>query len=155
MMACFGVRPKDRFVCSGEDRVLRPAVRSFFAALAVAALSGAAAHAQIASPALPPPPPGAVNTGHLQAQLVTQTAGVAPGGVAYVAIRQSIAKGWHTYWRNPGDSGEATSAKWTLPKGWSVGDTVWPAPVRLPLGPLTADEKAAFRAAMEPIINWK
>jgi 4-hydroxy-tetrahydrodipicolinate synthase len=26
---------------------------------------------------------------------------------------------------------------------------------RLPLGPLTAEEKSAFRAAMEPIINWK
>lgn len=26
---------------------------------------------------------------------------------------------------------------------------------RAPLGPLTEDEKAAFRAAMEPIINWK
>ena len=26
---------------------------------------------------------------------------------------------------------------------------------RMPLGPLTAEEKAAFRAAMEPIINWK
>jgi 4-hydroxy-tetrahydrodipicolinate synthase len=26
---------------------------------------------------------------------------------------------------------------------------------RAPLGPLTDDEKAAFRAAMEPIINWK
>jgi len=25
----------------------------------------------------------------------------------------------------------------------------------MPLGPLTDDEKAAFRAAMEPIINWK
>ena len=25
---------------------------------------------------------------------------------------------------------------------------------RMPLGPLTADEKAAFRAAMEPILNW-
>jgi thiol:disulfide interchange protein len=79
---------------------------------------------------------GPVNTGHLQAELVVQTTGVAPGGVAYLAIRQSINKGWHTYWRNPGDSGEATSAKWTLPKGWSVGDTVWPAPERLPLGPL-------------------
>lgn len=26
---------------------------------------------------------------------------------------------------------------------------------RMPLGALTADEKAAFRAAMEPILNWK
>jgi thiol:disulfide interchange protein DsbD len=79
---------------------------------------------------------GEVNTGHLKAQLVSQTDGVAPGGTAYIAIRQSIAKGWHTYWRNPGDSGEATSVKWTLPPAWSAGDTVWPAPERLPLGPL-------------------
>ena len=26
---------------------------------------------------------------------------------------------------------------------------------RAPLGPLTDEEKAAFRAAMEPIVNWK
>jgi thiol:disulfide interchange protein DsbD len=90
--------------------------------------------------ALAPPPaafaPGPQNTGHLTAELVSQTRGVAPGGLAYVAIRQDIQKGWHTYWRNPGDSGEATSAKWELPKDWSVGDWVWPAPQRLPLGPL-------------------
>ncbi|MDB5459495.1 MAG: thiol:disulfide interchange protein [Caulobacteraceae bacterium] len=104
--------------------------------MAVVGFAGRGASAQIAAPALPPAPPGAVNTGHLQAQLVPQTTGVAPGGMAYIAIRQSIAKGWHTYWRNPGDSGEATSAKWALPQGWSVGDTVWPAPQRLPLGPL-------------------
>jgi thiol:disulfide interchange protein len=104
-------------------------------ALASLALSGVA---QAQLPAAPPAnyASGPVNTGHLQAELVAQTTGVAPGGVAYVAIRQSINKGWHTYWRNPGDSGEATSAKWTLPAGWSVGDTVWPAPERLPLGPL-------------------
>jgi thiol:disulfide interchange protein DsbD len=90
--------------------------------------------------ALQPPPAnfasGPVKTGHLEAELVPETSGVAPGGLAYVAIRQDITKGWHTYWRNPGDSGEATSAKWTLPNGWSVGDWVWPAPQRLPLGPL-------------------
>ncbi len=79
---------------------------------------------------------GVVDTGHLKAELVSQTMGVAPGGQAYLAIRQDIMPGWHTYWRNPGDSGEATSAKWTLPDGWRVGDTVWPAPQRLPLGPL-------------------
>ncbi len=79
---------------------------------------------------------GPVKTGHVTIQLIAQTAGVAPGGVAYIALRQTIDKGWHTYWRNPGDSGEATAAKWVLPQGWSVGDTVWPAPQRLPLGPL-------------------
>lgn len=34
-------------------------------------------------------------------------------------------------------------------QGFPVGES------RMPLGPLTAEEKAAFRAAMEPIINWK
>ena len=34
-------------------------------------------------------------------------------------------------------------------QGTSVGET------RMPLGALTTEEKSAFRAAMEPIINWK
>ena len=114
--------------------------RRALASLAVAALTGFAVPAFSQTAALQPPAadyaPGAVDTGHLKAELVSQTVGVAPGGLAYVAIRQDIAKGWHTYWKNPGDSGEATSAKWTLPKDWTVGDTVWPAPKRLPLGPL-------------------
>ncbi len=111
--------------------------RRLFATLALgaAAICGAA---QAQMPAAPPTTftAGPSNTGHLTAELVAQTTSVAPGGTAYVAIRQSIQKNWHTYWRNPGDSGEATSAKWTLPKGWTVGETVWPAPERLPLGPL-------------------
>jgi thiol:disulfide interchange protein DsbD len=114
--------------------VFRPA--SVLLAVGLLAAAGPA----LAQSSLTAPPAnyasGPVSTGHLQAELVAQTAGVAPGGTAYVAIRQSISKGWHTYWRNPGDSGEATSAKWTLPAGWSVGDIVWPAPERLPLGPL-------------------
>ncbi|MGZ3280755.1 MAG: protein-disulfide reductase DsbD family protein [Caulobacteraceae bacterium] len=113
---------------------LRGAVATLFSGL----LTPMAVQAQTV--ALQPPPAayvsGPQNTGHLTAELVSQTQGVAPGGVAFVAIRQDIQKGWHTYWRNPGDSGEATSAKWELPKGWSTGDWVWPAPQRLPLGPL-------------------
>ncbi len=107
-------------------------------ALVLLAAAGFSHRPALAQPAAAPKAyaAGPVNTGHLMAELVAQTAGVAPGGTAYLAIRQSIAKGWHTYWRNPGDSGEATSAKWTLPKGWTVGDTVWPEPQRLPLGPL-------------------
>jgi len=77
-----------------------------------------------------------VSTGHLTAELVAQTQGVAPGQTVYVALRQKIQPGWHTYWRNAGDSGQATSIKWTLPKGWTAGDFVWPTPRRLPVGPL-------------------
>jgi thiol:disulfide interchange protein DsbD len=77
-----------------------------------------------------------VDTGHLVAELVARDQSIAPGATTYVALRQKIDKGWHTYWRNSGDSGEATRIAWTLPAGWTAGDIVWPAPKRQPTGPL-------------------
>ena len=77
-----------------------------------------------------------VNTGHLTAELVTSAQGIAPGQTIHVALRQQIQKGWHTYWRNAGDSGEATKLAWTLPPAWTVSDFTWPVPHRLPVGPL-------------------
>lgn len=77
-----------------------------------------------------------VDTGHLEAELVARDQSIAPGSTTYVALRQKIDKGWHTYWRNSGDSGEATRIEWTLPPGWTAGDIVWPAPHRQPTGPL-------------------
>ena len=59
-----------------------------------------------------------------------------PGGEIYVAIEQSIAPGWHTYWKNPGDSGAAPRIKWSLPAGFEVGEIEWPVPHKLPYGPL-------------------
>ncbi|MDP3298950.1 MAG: protein-disulfide reductase DsbD family protein [Phenylobacterium sp.] len=77
-----------------------------------------------------------VDTGHLKAELIAQTQAIAPGQTIQVALRQEIDKGWHTYWRNPGDSGEATKIAWTLPPGWSAGDFVWQPPEPQPAGPL-------------------
>ncbi|MCC7268430.1 MAG: thiol:disulfide interchange protein, partial [Caulobacteraceae bacterium] len=77
-----------------------------------------------------------VDTGHLTAELVAQTEGVQAGGSTWVALRQKIDKGWHTYWRNSGDSGEATKIAWTMPAGWQAGDFVWATPHRQPPGPL-------------------
>jgi thiol:disulfide interchange protein DsbD len=77
-----------------------------------------------------------VDTGHLTAQLAGQTDGVAPGQTVWLAVQQKIRKGWHTYWRNPGDAGEPMKLGWTLPAGWRAGEIVWPAPKRLPVGPL-------------------
>ncbi len=85
-----------------------------------------------AAPAVAQP----VDTGHLVAELVARDASIAPGATTYVAVRQKIDKGWHTYWRNSGDSGQATTVAWTLPPGWKAGDIVWPAPERQPTGPL-------------------
>lgn len=77
-----------------------------------------------------------VHTGHIEVELVSQEAGAAPGATVYVALRQKIQPGWHTYWRNPGDAGDATRIVWTLPPGWTAGDIVWPTPEQSRVGPL-------------------
>ena len=53
-----------------------------------------------------------------------------PGSTVVVAVRQSIKPGWHTYWRNQGDSGGPTSLTWSLPAGVTAGDILWPLPER-------------------------
>lgn len=73
----------------------------------------------------------------VDARLVSDRESVAPGDVVHLALHQDITPGWHTYWRNPGDSGEATRLELDLPEGWGVGDMIWPAPNSYPLGPLT------------------
>jgi thiol:disulfide interchange protein DsbD len=77
-----------------------------------------------------------VQTGHIEVELVAQEAGAAPGSTVFVALRQKIQPGWHTYWRNPGDAGDATRIVWTLPPGWTAGDIVWPTPEKSRVGPL-------------------
>ena len=77
-----------------------------------------------------------VQTGHIEVELVSQEAGAAPGSTVFVALRQKIQPGWHTYWRNPGDAGDATRIAWTLPPGWTAGDIVWPTPEKSRVGPL-------------------
>lgn len=107
--------------------IARMALGALAAAFAALALGLAAAGPAAAAP---------VDAGHLQAELVAGRTAVAPGGTILLALRQKIAPGWHTYWRNPGDSGEATTLTWSLPPGWRAGDLVWPAPERMRTGPL-------------------
>ena len=66
----------------------------------------------------------------IAAELVPMSRWAAPGSTTVVAVRQEIAPGWHTYWRNPGDSGGATTLDWTLPAGVEAGEIVWPLPER-------------------------
>lgn len=71
---------------------------------------------------------GPKSTVRIEAELVPMSAWAAPGSTAIVAVRQQIEPGWHTYWRNPGDSGGATTLDWTLPTGVTAGDILWPVP---------------------------
>uniref|UniRef100_UPI0025F8D316 protein-disulfide reductase DsbD domain-containing protein n=1 Tax=Brevundimonas sp. TaxID=1871086 RepID=UPI0025F8D316 len=72
-----------------------------------------------------------VDTGHLQAQLVHQTQWAAPGSTVHIALVQDIDEGWHTYWTNPGDTGQATALDWTPAPGVRIGEPVWPTPERI------------------------
>ena len=69
-------------------------------------------------------------TERIEAELVPMSAWAAPGSTAVVAVKQTIQPGWHTYWRNPGDSGSATTLTWTTPTGVTAGEIVWPLPQR-------------------------
>jgi thiol:disulfide interchange protein/DsbC/DsbD-like thiol-disulfide interchange protein len=77
-----------------------------------------------------------VRTAHVEAELVAAKTALVPGEPLTVALRLGIEKGWHTYWRNPGDSGLPTTLEWKLPNGVSAGPIEWPAPRLLPAGPL-------------------
>ncbi len=78
----------------------------------------------------------AVTSPRVTATLLSSRDEVSPGERFHVALAQRIAPGWHTYWRNPGDSGEATKIDWALPTGVSAGEIQWPAPKALPVEPL-------------------
>ncbi|GAB1543444.1 thioredoxin family protein [Scytonema sp. NUACC21] len=73
-----------------------------------------------------------VKTEHVQAQLVSEVSGIQPGKPFWVGLHFQIKQGWHTYWKNPGDSGAAPSIAWALPPGFSAGELVYPYPERLP-----------------------
>ncbi|MBS0385330.1 MAG: thioredoxin family protein [Proteobacteria bacterium] len=62
---------------------------------------------------------------------MSSRAAVAPGERFTIVLRQRIRDGWHTYWRNPGDSGEPTKITWRLPRGWRASQIEWPAPTAM------------------------
>ena len=77
-----------------------------------------------------------IDNEHTTAVLALESPKAAPGATVWAMVTLTPQKSWHTYWRNPGDSGIPTTLKWTLPKGYSAGEISWPAPERIPVGPL-------------------
>ncbi|QAZ41311.1 protein-disulfide reductase [Methylibium sp. Pch-M] len=77
-----------------------------------------------------------MRTDHVTAELVAERGAVAAGQTLRIGLKLQHIPHWHTYWRNPGDSGLPTTLSWTLPPGSRMGEIEWPAPERLPIGPL-------------------
>ena len=61
---------------------------------------------------------------------------IAAGETMWIGLEQSITPGWHTYWKNTGDSGATPRMQWTLPEGFEISEITWPVPHKLPYGPL-------------------
>ncbi|MBT5292373.1 MAG: thiol:disulfide interchange protein, partial [Cellvibrionales bacterium] len=53
------------------------------------------------------------------------------GETAQLALRLLPDEGWHTYWKNPGDTGLPTRVIWQLPEQFRAGDLEWPVPERI------------------------
>jgi thiol:disulfide interchange protein/DsbC/DsbD-like thiol-disulfide interchange protein len=87
----------------------------------------------VASAALAAP----VQRPHIEVELVAEKTSIRPGETTTLALRLKSQKHWHTYWKNPGDSGLPTRITWSLPPGFEAGPIQWPVPSRINVGPLT------------------
>ena len=87
---------------------------------------------------------GPIKTDELEASLVFSSRELVAGQPFEIGLRLRHAPLWHTYWVNPGDSGlptefelnllDASGARLAVP----VEPIQWPAPHRLPVGPLAS-----------------
>jgi DsbC/DsbD-like thiol-disulfide interchange protein len=69
---------------------------------------------------------------HGSVTLVSEYPFIEPNTNFWLGVRFRLDRGWHTYWINPGDSGEAPQFVWQLPAGLNAGAIKWPVPNRLP-----------------------
>jgi DsbC/DsbD-like thiol-disulfide interchange protein len=69
--------------------------------------------------------------GFVAATLLCDRASIQAGKPFDVGVLLKIKPGWHVYWKNPGDSGIATSIEFKLPEGFSVGELQFPVPERI------------------------
>ena len=142
------------------------------AAFSVLLAASLPAIAQVGAPAsAPQDTKAAADAQHLRVELLI------PGSKLYGGKQGNLAglyfkmePGWHVYWQNAGDAGEPPSIDWTLPKGVTAGPLQFPAPQRLPVGPLMdygyeGDVLFPFRlhvapdaktgpAALDAKVNW-
>uniref|UniRef100_UPI0021D30573 protein-disulfide reductase DsbD domain-containing protein n=1 Tax=Salinibacter altiplanensis TaxID=1803181 RepID=UPI0021D30573 len=75
---------------------------------------------------------------HSEATLLSEQDAIVPGEPLTVALRLEMEAGWHSYWKNPGASGEPTSLDWALPAGYETSGFQWPYPHQIEFGSLTS-----------------
>ncbi len=103
------------------DRMIRPLVLLLLSTALLATAGTALAASQ------------PVRTDHLQSRLVAEATAAVPGTRLTLGLLLEHDPHWHTYWRNPGDSGLPTEVELTLPDGIIAEPIAWPHPQRFEL----------------------
>ena len=76
-----------------------------------------------------------IETGHAKASLITNLQSSSQESF-FVGVRLEMQDGWHTYWENPGDSGNPFNARWSTDAGVIIENVSWPTPQTIPYPPL-------------------
>ena len=107
----------------------------FIAACAIH--TGAAAQNSLTNANGNGPVTAVVQTEQVRAELLAHAPqGIDPGKTVWVGLQLTHQPHWHTYWKNPGDSGLPTTLDWKLPAGVQAGAISWPAPEKIAIGSL-------------------
>jgi DsbC/DsbD-like thiol-disulfide interchange protein/cytochrome c biogenesis protein CcdA len=75
---------------------------------------------------------------HLKARLISEVSEASPGSSFLAAIEFKLEKGWHVYWQNPGDYGDAPRLSWPQHTDFSVSDFLWPVPRKIQVGTIVS-----------------
>jgi thiol:disulfide interchange protein DsbD len=79
---------------------------------------------------------------HIRVSLLSEKTALVPGQQNFVGVLLQPDKEWHTYWQNPGDSGEPPVLEWQVSANdkhaqWlDFGDVLWPIPKAIPVAHL-------------------
>ena len=77
-----------------------------------------------------------IQTGHAEVSLVKFGKTNDSDVEKYIGIKMDMQKNWHTYWKNPGDSGGPIKVAWTSNSNVKFSDISWPTPQLIPYDPL-------------------
>ena len=77
-----------------------------------------------------------VDTGHANVSLVKFENLKEGKSQTLIGIKMDMQENWHTYWKNPGDSGGPIKVKWSHDNNIVISDLYWPTPILIPYEPL-------------------
>ena len=76
-----------------------------------------------------------VSTGHADVSIV-KSSEIQNDNELIIGIKMDMQDHWHTYWKNPGDSGGPMKITWAMPEGFQASEILWPPPTLIPYPPL-------------------